>query len=712
MPRLPSLLITVTAAVLTALLLSVLPLTRSWIEDANNRVYDSILQLHQRLTANPNLPVYDQVLIVALDDRSIDELGTASKWPSHYFADLVRRLNEGSPKLIAFDLFFADSTGYTAHARQRMLAAVEPEKRDDLERLFGLVNGDADFARAMAEAGNVFLAMFDNPHAEAGRELPAELAAWDLKPKAWLDLINPYPPLPMYAEVAYGLGFAQAEADRSGVIHGLPLFLRYRGKYYVNFSFQACLDLLGADRIDADGNIFAGRQLVRSLPLDPKGDLRLRFYPERPGFRYISFSDIIFGRVPAEYFKGKIVLVGATATGMGDQWTTPLRPQVPGVELHATFMRNLIEEDHVSRQSPYLPLLCLLALIAGFALLLHKGRPVFAIASLVLVPIGLYAGFYSLYAVKSSDLDYMAVLLPWFLASSILVYQHYSLQIRERRKVRDAFGHYVSEPVIEQILADGSALRIGGSKQPVSALITDLRNFTSWCERSDPEQVSAFLHRYFNLATELITEHKGMLDKYMGDALLALFNAPLPQPDYAYHACLAALEIKARSDVLMAREIPAEQDTGLGIAITSGEVVLGNMGSDKIFNYTGIGNTINLCSRLENLNKFYGTVVIIDQNTYEMVKGRVHWRHLDQVSVKGMHTPTYIYELREDRPPFVEIYEQALDALIRGDFVAAVTLFSKVLTLEPDDLPTLYKLKQINALDRDTWDGVLHYEHK
>lgn len=714
MPRALKTLLIVVAACALAWLLQIVPVTGVFFTNVNHRIYDGILQLNAYLRLDRNRPVYDNIVIISIDDKSIEELGASSSWPSHYYADLVRQLNTAAPKLIAFDVFFADSTGFSSHARERIFSEVPSSRRTLLEEVFDRVNGEREFAKAIAEAGNVFLAMFDNPRQLGMPELPAALTAWKVEPSNYLWVTNPHPPLPVYSSVAYGVGFAQAVADESGIIHDLPLFMRHRDEYYVNFSFQACLDLLDADSMAVNHScvIYSGAEKLRTLPLNSRGEYWLNYYPERPAFRYISFSDLIFERVPPEYFTDKIILVGATATGFGDLWTIPLGYQVPGVELHATFIRNILEDDHVRWIGLLLPYLSMLGLVFGLAVIVNRSRPGISILYIVLVSLLLLAAFYILYSRHTLCLNHIAVLLPWLLCSLALVYQHYYNQILERKQVRDAFGHYVSEQVVEQIMQDRSALRIGGEKKRVAVLITDIRNFTAWCESSPPELVSDFLHRYFNLATEIIINHKGMVDKYMGDAILALFNVPVPQEDYIYHACAAALEIDGAIRQLMAEYGTGLDNIGLGIAVACGEVIVGNMGSDRIFNYTGIGNTMNLCSRLENLNKYYKTRVIIDEEAYADVKGRLSYRHLDYVSVKGMQTPTHIYELRTKREPWFDNYEQALEALIRGDFDTAENLFRQTLVLAPEDPPTIYKLGSLVKLDRAHWDGVLHYDRK
>ncbi len=707
------------AAWLIALLLLKLPVSGNIFHNADLRLLDSFFGLERMLVFDPNRPVYDDILIVAIDDVSLDRLGPFSSWPTLYFSDAVSLIASGAPLLIGLDVFFPDSTGISLPARQRILQSVpDPGSRQQLQNLFELLDNEDELAQAISAAGNVFLAMFDNPGLPSAGEIPSSLQTWDVRPPYLIEVEKPHPPLAVLSESAYGIGFAQVKPDASGIIHDYPLFIGYQGKNYVNFSFQAGLDLLGADSIgvDHDCRIYSSGEMLRRLPLSKDGRFFLKYYSQLPAFRYVSFSDVIQQRIPPEYFEGKIVLVGGTATGLGDLKPTPGHPLTPGVEIHATFMRNLLEEEYIHWLDQRIAYALLIVLVGALVFIVNLSRPLISVLYISLVSLVLLTGFLLLFMLRGTVLEYSVVLLPWGLVCASLIYFHYSTQVQERKKVREAFGHYVADDVIKQIMKDKDALCIGGIKKPVAVLICDIRNFTSLCESSRPNQITNFLNHYFNVVTEIVIARQGMLDKYMGDAVLALFNAPLDLEDYIVQACCAAHQISlSRATILkQAGNDPVYQNFRLGVAVACGEVIVGNMGSDRIFNYTGIGNTMNIASRLEGLNKYYHTSVILDAAAYEAVKDILPCRHLDHVYLKGVNIPQQIYELC---PPatsteFIAAYETALDEMIRGNFDSARQAFLDAQKLAPEDIPTRIMLTRLETLDPHTWTGAWRHEQK
>lgn len=708
--------------ILLSLLLHHVFIAKQLLELLQLRTYDLILDLDNAFAEQDGKPVFEQIVIVDIDEESIAKLGQYSTWPNLYFADLVDSLANDKPLLIAFDVFFTESDSLNAYAQERITQHLE-SKGYDAHGLFDYYTSDADLARAMRDAGNVYLAMFNSAGESGSTDLPDQLQTWQVAQAKAVALSQPKAPIPLLAEAASGLGFAHIEPDISGFIHDYPLFFQYQDSLYVNFSFQACLDLLGIDemRQQRDLVLLSQGRSIRKLPLDSKQRFFLNYYGKAHRFRYISLSDVLSGRIAHPFFEDKIVLVGASAAGLRDIKSSPLAMDYPGVELHATFMQNVLSEDFVHWLPLYLSWLIASALVVLMAFGMRYLRPLqslfaFAVASLLLF-IAFFAGFAKL----RLSMDYSVYLSTWVLGYFSLLINESQLQYAEKKRVRYAFEHYVSKSVISQIMKVDNPLRVGGVRKSASIMFSDIRDFSSICEKLPAEEVGDFLHTYFNRCTRVVTQNFGILDKYIGDAMLALFNVPIEHPNYQYDACHAAMGIVEESRALRQEyaEHPILRDFKIGIGIASGEIIAGNFGSDEIFNYTGIGDKMNLASRLESLNKIYLSSIIIDHETYLAVKGLYLCRWLDRVCVKGKGEAVDIYELicaqsdaRESQIAYYQLYAEGLQAMIDGHRERAEAVFNQCQQLKPEDYPAQLMLKRGLELDWTCWDGVFHHDHK
>jgi len=705
--------------------LIVLPFTAPFVKMLDLGIYDTVLKIDRFLKTKINQPIYDSIVIVDIDDKSLSQLGQFSQWPNQYFADATNVLNMDAPKLIAYDVMFADSSNFTRQSRDRITNSITDSRmRGYSEHFFEMINGDDEFAQAIFDAGNVFLAMFNNPNLDILPPLPPSITPWDVSPRYALEASHPHPPIPVLADVAYGVGFAQVSVDESSKIHDFPLFIRFGKEYFVNFSFQACLDLLAVDSIKVDRSkcrLYSKHKQVRILPLSPNGKFYLKYPHQSPAFRTVSFVDLINQRVSPGYFYDKIVLIGSSATGLGDTKSVPFSSELPGVELHATLIRNILENEFVTWNYQIWDFFWLALLLGVLMLLIKTGKPLIQLGWILGASLLLFIYFIWLYNARGSTMYYSRLVLPWLICGVTLVFDHYNRQVRERKMVHDAFGHFVSKDVIAEVMKDKDALKIGGKRRYVSALITDIRGFSTYCEKCEVDEITSFINQFFNRATNLIIEQKGLLDKFMGDAILALFNVPYATPDYAIHACRTALLIQAAAQEQQQeyREHPILHSFKIGVGISSGEVIVGNIGSDTIFNYTGIGTSMNMCSRLEALNKVYETLIIVDESTYRMANDHFCFRHLDYTSVKGIKHPVHIYELvgevqdtDSQYSEFMEIYGEGVDLMAEKRFEEAKSSFQKAATMRPEDFATQMMIERLDIMNWETWNGVWEQKHK
>jgi adenylate cyclase len=298
----------------------------------------------------------------------------------------------------------------------------------------------------------------------------------------------------------------------------------------------------------------------------------------------------------------------------------------------------------------------------------------------------------------------------------ITVYR-YVTEEREKKKIRGAFQYYLTASVVNEILKDPSKLKLGGDKKHLSVMFSDIRGFTSIAEKLSPEELVKLLNEYLTAMTDIVFKYDGLLDKYIGDAIMAVFGAPLDQPDHAFRACRTALEMM--SELRRLREKWAAEgrpDVNIGVGINSGDMVVGNMGSEMRFDYTVMGDSVNLASRLEGINKEYGTNIILSEFTYEIVKDDFTCRQIDAVRVKGKKLPVRIFELicdRKDAPRWQEFtgrFETGLAKYREGLWDEAIAAFRGVLEIKPDDGPAQLYIDRCEALKENPpegeWDGV------
>ena len=712
------------AVLLIAIILPYLPIFSIIIRTLDLNIYDNILEVHNAFSYNEYTGVYDNICIIDIDEKSIKDLGQFSSWPSLFFADLVNILEEDEPLAIAFDIFFTESDSIKGYARKRLSSELENSQINP-GKILDAISTDDRFTEAMQKAGIVYLAMFNIDYPYYTQDIPYKLISWDVQPKQYLELKYPVPPIPQFTNAAKGIGFANITPDISGKIHDYPLFLKYGKDMYVNFSMQLYLDLLGIDKIKVNRScqLFSGNERVSELPLSPDGLFYFKYYGPAKSFRYVSFSDVLFHKIPSGYFKDRIILVGTSAYGLKDNKITPLDRSYPGVELHSTFLRNLLEEDYIYWINPWLLLIIDFVGLGIMAFIIPRCKPSILIGVFLLVTLLFVPFIYLLYVKANYIFSYSTILIPWVIGFLALFFTQAHEQGKEKRMVRNAFEHYVSPEVIQQIMKEPEKLKAGGEKKYISIMYVDVRNFTYYCEKLSPSAITAFMNSYFNRATQAVIENRGTLDKYIGDAILALFGAPVTYVDFEKNAVKCALAIRQIAFEIKKeyQSHPLLRNFQIGIGIATGEVIIGNIGSDRIFNYTGIGDKMNFGSRLEGLNKYYLTSIIIDSHTYNAVKDSFFCRKLDSVTVKGKSEFCDIYEVidtmenMQNKPElakFYRKYEFALALMISKHQNQAKSLFEEILSIIPNDEPTKIMLSRFDIINWETWDGSWQFDRK
>ena len=441
--------------------------------------------------------------------------------------------------------------------------------------------------------------------------------------------------LPEITEAAAGDGYFNMIPDPDGTVRWFPMAVMYGGEFFAPMSLVTLshaearapmaitLSRWGVDEIRL------GR---RSVPVDRYGRMLINYLGPEGLIPTYSAAALLDGTLPAEALKDKVVIVGATAVGIYDLRVTPFSGTFPGVEVQATIMDNMLRGNFI-RTPPFglvVMLLILVALAVMLGLLLPRFSAAWAFIFTLIIMEGYVGLNYFLFTRQGLQLE-----LFYPLGLIVLVYlgvtmQRFLAEERERERIRKTFESYVAPTVVQEMLKHPEQLRLGGERREITILFTDIRGFTTMSENLDPEALVSLLHDFLNPMSNIIINQGGTIDKYMGDAIMALFGAPLIQPDHPRLACRAALEMVASLEAL--NRDWAEQGRPLlkvGVGVNTGPVAVGNMGSDRLFDYTAIGDNVNLASRLEGLNKYYGTSILISETTAKALENGFILRDVD-----------------------------------------------------------------------------------
>ena len=530
---------------------------------------------------------------------------------------------------------------------------------------------------------------------------------------------------------AKNFGYFNVIPDSDGVVRRIPATIRFQEGFYPSLDIAAYLAYTNRP-LEQVSVFFNPNGLERidvgplSIPTDPRGFVQIDYHGKAGTFPTVSMADVVQRKVSPERFRDCLVLVGPTATGIADMAVTPFQTEgYPGVEVHANFITNLLEGRFIRRGLREnlidLGFLFLFSLAAG--VLLSVVPPDRATAILV-ISLGAFWGL--AYYLFASRHIWIAAFLPTatlgFNYAGIVSYRFF-FEERERKRVRETFGHYVAPGIVNQLLDRPELLRLGGEEKELTAMFSDIRNFTGISEKMSPHALVELLNEHLSAMTGIVFQNRGTLDKYIGDSIMAFWGAPYPQPDHPLNACKAGLAMLKTLEVLQARwQAAGKPRMDIGIGISTGPMLVGNMGSKQRFNFTIMGDNVNLASRLEGLNKVFGTRMVISESTYEAVEDKMLVRELDLIRVKGKLRPVKIYELlglaQETQAvrPLVERFHAALEAYRSRKWETAIGQFGELLRDYPDDGPTRVFVQRcwdlIEKPPEEEWDGVFVMESK
>ncbi len=612
-------------------------------------------------TARPDTARTD-IALVAIDESSLRNLEPNAgrwPWPRVVHSSLIDYLKRAPAKVVVYDVNFAG-----------------PDTRVGFrygESTWSGAESDRALADSVKAAGNVVLltdASFDGD----ARDVPVPADAGFTIAEGAVDLRVVFPPFPALAGAGSIFGHNRFVLDADGPIrHTLP-FVRSRGVVVPSLGLAAALRMMDsrpADVTSVDETLrIADRRMPLSWRHDRTANERLSVLwglinfrgpatfedLERHTYSTYSFFDLLYSEeqllaglkpnIDPFVFRGKLVFVGATASGLSDVFETPFaRGKMAGIQLHASAADDILSNRFMH---PASRAATLAAVVAGGIVigLLATAVPPWWATALTLAMVALFAWS----ATRLFAAGYWMNLSQPVLSGSFALFggvaYQYLVEGREKRKMKKLFGQYVSKDVYAQLVSNPALARLGGQRREMTVLFSDIRGFTTVSERGQPEEIVALLNEYFTRMVDIVFRHKGTLDKFVGDMVMALFGAPLDDPDHADHAVEAALEmIEALGQLNADWTAQGRPALDIGIGINTGPMIAGNIGSEAIMSYTVIGDAVNLGSRLESLNKQYGTRIIISDSTRARLARLYRFRPLGDVVVKGKSQAVAIFEV-------------------------------------------------------------------
>jgi adenylate cyclase len=698
-----------------------------------------------RLRASMPGGVDDRIVIVDLDEKSLAEVG---RWPwgRDKLARMVDRLfNEYKISLLGFDVVFAEPDESSGLKVLELLGNGQlkdaPAFHSAMRELRQSLDYDQRFADALRGRPIVLGYHFTNLKTSASAGLlptpvlPAgSFAGRNLSITDWLGYgAN----LPELQKAAASAGHFVPLVDTDGVSRRVPLLVEYKGQYYEALSLAMVRVLLGQSEIQpgfvsGSGKKYGGLEWldvkstrgVLRLPVDEYAGALVPFRGFEGSFRYVSAADVLAGRLSKDSLDGKIVVVGTTAPGLLDLRSSPVGSTYPGVEMHANMIAGML--DNRIMVKPAYILGAEVTMLCVFGLLLILWLPRLSPMNSTLLASALLA----VVGAVSYGTWYAGVVMPvastlWLIFGifALNMAWGYFVESKSKRQFTDLFGQYVPPELVDEMAKDPEQYSMEGRKEELTVLFSDVRSFTTLSEGLDSKELTELMNTYLGVMTEVIRKRRGTLDKYIGDAIMAFWGAPVSDPEHARNAVVAGLEMQAAVRTLdepfKAKGWPPLH---VGVGVNTGMMTVGDMGSPVRKAYTVMGDAVNLGSRLEGITKQYGVGFLVGETTRQVVKDIV-FREVDRVRVKGKEHPVGIYEpiglsheVGKDMLEELKLWQQALRAYRAQDWDQVEMHLLNLRRMAPTSkLYALYEERAAHYRKNppgDSWDGVTTFETK
>jgi adenylate cyclase len=699
------------------------------IEELRVRTFD----FYQRL--DPRVKTARPVTIVDIDEASLKKLGQWP-WPRTHLADMVINLANLGAAAIAFDVVFSEPDRLNPDVAANTMRYLDELTRSKLRELPSNDQVLADAVRrARVVLGETGLASVVS---DIDNDLPftgfASLGDKGSSEPHFYEFAGLLRNVPVLEKVAAGRGLLTIVPERDGIIRRVPMMLLAQNHPMPSLSLDMLRVISGTSTIlakyDHNGIKSIG---VRGLdiPTDRNGQFWVHFARQDPSI-YISAASVLDGTAPIDKIKGKLVLIGTSAATLNDLKTTPVSAVMPGVEVHAQVLEAALAHGVLAQPNYAAGIELLGAFIIGLLVIIFTPN----LGPITLVGVGaLFASVLvgtSLYFYREQRLlvDFTYPLLSTTAIYLTLIFFSFVREQTQRRQIRSAFGQYISPALVEQLAQSPEKLKLGGEEREMTIMFSDVRGFTTISEsyKHDPQGLTALMNRFLTPLTDAILARRGTIDKYMGDAIMAFWNAPLDDNEHQINACNAALDMLEKIEALnKEREIEARNGghvyipINVGVGLNTGVCVVGNMGSNLRFDYSVLGDSVNLASRLEGQSKEYGFPIIAGSKTALAAKDKFAILELDFIMVKGKKEPEVIYAIagREDvaqSGQFQRLRNLTIEMLAcyrSRDWEGALASIERGRrTDQGGTLSYLYKLYEVRILDHrknpppDDWNGA------
>ena len=642
------------------------------VQILRSRVFDVYQTYHPReYTPQP-------VVIVDIDEASLEAVGQWP-WPRTIVAALAQAPFARGAVVVGFDVIFAEPDRTSPARVAEFVTGLKPETKEDLRNQ---PDNDAVLAQVMKQAlvvlGQSGVDEIGEEEAERPLErMPIAYKGADPRPQM-LDFPYLLRPIPALYDAAAGHGMVTLKAELDGIVRRVPAVTRVGEYIYAALPVEMLRVATGKNAlliktgdVGIEG-VAVGKSLI---PTDASGRMYLHYTP-KDDRRYVSAKSIFTGEAAKDAVAGKLVLIGSSATALGDIKAIPLGINMPGVEIQAQTLESILGGFFLQRPSYAIGaealgtfFVCALILVLSYFVGARWTLLVFAV-----LLAGLFETSWYLFTEHSMLFDITYAAMAMFLIYLFITYLSFASTDAERQEVRNAFGRYLSPTLVEQLADDPSRLRLGGESRELTLLFCDIQGFTTISEMLDAQSLTRLINGFFTPMTDAILRWRGTVDKYMGDCVMAFWNAPLDNPEHRRDASFAALEMMQKlegvNDTLRAQ---SERDgtpfyaLGAGIGLNAGICMVGNMGSDQRFDYSALGDPVNLASRLEGQTRSYGVPIVIGESVYKDVTD-LATLELDLIQVKGKREPARIYALLGDQEmaqePEFEALESAHEAML------------------------------------------------
>ena len=632
-------------------------------------------------------------VLIKIDDESLQRIGT---WPlpRKTWTELIKKLEDYNTKVVAFDILFPE----------RSLS-------------YSKINPDKIFAQTIrdfkAKNSNVILAYTTQEYKNdrVYQEIPADLYNFvmDSKQSGSIELKKRYVekhtyPIEELLEAGPDLGYINMLEDSDGVFRNYQLIANLDSLYIPSIALRA-YELYSGVQTKVEINSLGTATLKfndNNLELNNNGETKIRWYGSYKNFYNIPLWKVLEAssddKKLSELFKGKIVFIGSTATGAHDLRNTPIDAKMPGVYAHLNMIHMLSSNFQYMPIQKSISTTLTILVIAMIVLLvtMYFGNAIVDLISLIVICGAIYYLDTVYFLKEGYELKLSFTYFSLILSYSWLTFSNFNKTNKEKKQIKGAFSRYVAPSIVNDMLSNPDKLKVGGERKNITCLFSDVRDFTSISENLSATELAKCLNRYMGEMTDIVFETNGTLDKYIGDAIVAFWGAPLDlesHENYALSAAVKMLEVLPSINDEFKKEGYPEFKVGLGL--NSGECSVGNMGSDTIFAYTALGDNMNLGARLESLCKYYGAQILISEYTYQQIDhNKFTCRPIDKVQVKGKEKGVKIYEVLYSYHPLMvdkyslQSYNKAYELFEKKDFVTAQAGLKKVLEAQPNDTVT------------------------